>query len=149
MHTSFSIILLCVLFLSSCSRPDVRVHPGGKLSAAERKALVGMQQEFVDWTPTHSAVWNGDGFFRHVCLRDTFVSDLGSLYEIVIFDEHGQVLEANYIRLNGVTRVECVSPVKIRCSTGDRSFLACMAYAPEEGRRRLISSVAYQKRMHL
>jgi|ERR1043166_390728 hypothetical protein len=89
----------------------------GKLSARERQSIIALHSEFTNWQPTQSATWIQHGATRHVCLRAGGICSLNSMpYDAVVFDDAGQVVEANIIHGSDTGMAENIwdiSPLRV------------------------------------
>ena len=105
------LICLVGILAGSCSRKEVALEDGGKLSADERKSIVAVHPAFASWEPEQSAFWLQHGATWHICIRCGGIGSIGMPYWVFVFDAGGHLTEANIIQAPNPGRAVTVSSI--------------------------------------
>jgi len=136
----------------SCSRSGVELQAGGKLSAPERQSIIAIHSEFTNWEPSQSATWIQHGVTRHVCIRALRIGSLTMPYWAIIFDDSGQVVEANIIQAPNPGTAESISgisPLRVAFRATDGKIYVCSGeYSQATWRQDVQRQMDSQKKLH-
>jgi hypothetical protein len=142
LHAFLPVVFAAALSVTSCSKPTVRFYKGGDLSQAEKRSLAERIDPYfaLFWRPHYSAQWNSDGIRRHVCLGRNDISSLIEHYQVCVFDEKGQLLQANCLEVwsgnEGPETLSAVSPLSVQfLLVGGGHARVGVAHSEQEGTR--------------